>query len=101
MSDSARALVILVEFSVPSAQKVEFLELCAFDSSSSVRDEPGCLQFDALTTDDAPELVILYEVYADKAAFDAHLATPHYATFAAGVKALGLAEPKVRFLTRA
>lgn len=101
MSDHPDAFVILVEFTVPLARKARFLELCAFDSRSSVRDEPGCLHFDALTTDAAPELVILYEVYADKAAFDAHLATPHYATFAAGVKDLGLAEPHVRFLTRA
>lgn len=101
MSDSTGAFVILVEFSVPPGQKAEFLELCAFDSRSSVRDEPGCLQFDALTSDATPELVVLYEVYADKAAFEAHLETPHYATFAAGVQDLGLAEPKVRFLNRA
>ena len=92
--------VIIAEFSVTEAQKSEFLELCSFDSNSSVRDEPGCHQFDALTTEDAPDVVVLYEVYNDKAASEAHLATPHYAIFAEGVKRLGLPEPKVRFLTR-
>ena len=92
--------VILVEFTVTQAQKSEFLQLCSFDSISSVRDEPDCHQFDALTTEDAPDVVILYEVYADRSAHEAHLATPHYAIFSEGVKRLGLPEPKVRFLTR-
>lgn len=92
--------VIIAEFEVSAQRKEEFLELCRFDSTSSVRDEPGCRQFDALTIDDAPDAVVLYEVYDDKAAFDAHLATPHYATFAEGVKRLEVTQKQVRFLTR-
>ncbi len=92
--------VIIAEFEVPAASREEFLELCRYDSTSSVRDEPGCRQFDALTIDDAPDAVVLYEVYDDKAAFDAHLQTPHYATFADGVKRLEVTQKQVRFLTR-
>lgn len=92
--------VIIAEFEVTAEHKQEFLELCRFDSTSSVRDEPGCRQFDALTIDDAPDAVVLYEVYDDKAAFDAHKATPHYATFAEGVKRLQVTQKQVRFLTR-
>ena len=92
--------VVIAEFEVSSAQREEFLELCRYDSACSVRDEPGCRQFDALTIDEAPEAVVLYEVYDDKAAFDAHLATPHYATFAEGVTRLGVTQKQVRFLTR-
>lgn len=95
------AFVVLAEFSVSAEHKAEFLELCAFDSRSSLQHEPGCRQFDAQTMEDAPDVVILYEVYDDRAAFDAHLATPHYATFAAGVERLGVAKTLVRLLTRA
>ena len=92
--------VIIAEFEVSTANRQEFLELCRYDGTSSVRDEPGCRQFDALTIDETPDAVVLYEVYADRAAFDAHLATPHYATFAEGVKRLEVIEKQVRFLTR-
>jgi quinol monooxygenase YgiN len=39
--------------------------------------EPGCRQFDVCTSAD-DGLVFLYEVYDDRAAFDAHLAAPHF-----------------------
>ena len=96
----ADAYVIIAEFEVSAAHKEEFLELCRYDSTRSVQDEPGCQQFDALTIDEAPEAIVLYEVYDNKAAFDAHLATPHYALFAEGVERLGIKEKQVRFLTR-
>lgn len=101
MPDPAALFVVLAEFSVPAEHKAEFLKLCAFDATSSVRDEPGCRQFEAHTVEDAPEAVILYEVYDDRAAFDAHLQTPHYATFADGVERLGVAKVQVRMLTPA
>ena len=92
-------LVILAEFTVPSGHRDAFLELCAFDSTSSVRDEPGCLQFDVLTDPDVPDGVVLHEVYVDPAAFDAHKRTPHYATFAEGVSRLGVILTRLRMLS--
>ena len=94
------AYVIIAEFEVSAAHKEEFLELCRYDSTRSVQDEPGCRQFDALTIGEAPEAIVLYEVYDDKAAFDAHLRTPHYVIFAEGVERLGITKKQVRFLTR-
>ena len=101
MPDPTASFVVLAEFGVPAEHKTEFLEICAFDASSSVQKEPGCRQFEAHTVEGAPDAVILYEVYDDRAAFDAHLRTPHYATFADAVRRLGVAEIQVRMLTRA
>ena len=101
MPDASALFVVLAEFSVSAEHKAEFLQVCAFDATSSVRDEPGCRQFEAHVVEDAPEAVILYEVYDDQAAFDAHLATPHYATFAEAVERLGVAKVQVRMLSRA
>ena len=100
MAGSTGAFVVIAEFAVSPEHKQEFLELCAFDSRESEAKEPGCQSFAAHTVEESPEAVILYEVYEDRAAFDAHLATPHYATFAAGVERLGVAKTLVRFLTR-
>lgn len=47
--------------------------------------EPGCRQFDVCVTDDDPGRVFLYEIYDDRAAFDAHLASAHFKAFDATV----------------
>ena len=46
-----------------------------------------------------PNRVVLYEIYDDEAAFDAHLKTPHLATFRAGIESL-IVSRQVRRLTR-
>ena len=100
MAESKAAFVVLAEFSVASGQRAEFLDLCAFDGLRSTADERDCHQFDLVTSPESPEAVILYEVYTDQAAFDHHLTTPHYATFAQGLDRLGVTKTRVRFLTR-
>ena len=51
------------------------------NAARSVADEPGCHRFDVAVTEGAGGRFFLYELYTDRAAFDAHLATPHYAVF--------------------
>jgi quinol monooxygenase YgiN len=94
------SFVVIAEFAVPLPHRHDFLDLCAFDSLRSLTDEPGCHQFDVVTSPDDPTLVILYEVYTDQAAFNAHMCTPHYVTFAAGVDRLDVGKIQVRFFTR-
>jgi|TARA_B100000809_G_scaffold158069_1_gene155365 autoinducer 2-degrading protein len=48
------------------------------DAEGSVRDEPGCFRFDIMQDQEIPHRFYLYEVYADEAAFQAHLETPHF-----------------------
>jgi len=98
--DMAGQLTILAEFETTAETHQKFLEICAYDSERSVADEPGCEVFDALTPQDQADTVILYEVYKDRAAFDAHLETPHYKKFAAAVESLGIRLREIRYLTR-
>ena len=76
-----------------------FLELARTDASQSVAREPGCYQFDVTLDREQPNRVVLYEVYADEAAFDAHVQTPHLAAFRAGIEGL-IVSRQVRRLTR-
>ncbi len=55
--------------------------------------EPGAMRFDVLQQMDDPERFILYEVYRDEAAVDAHKATAHYAEWRDAV-ADWMAEPR-------
>lgn len=45
------------------------------------RDEAACSRFDVLTDPDRPGEVFLYEIYEDRAGFDAHHQTAHYREF--------------------
>ncbi|MGI9436119.1 MAG: putative quinol monooxygenase [Geminicoccaceae bacterium] len=78
---SSRKFVIVAEFEVKPEKIDRFMELAIEDASQSIAKEPDCLQFDVTILEDNPNHVLLYEVYADEAAFDAHLETPHCKVF--------------------
>lgn len=91
--------VVLAEFTVKPGKLEEFLTFARDDARGSVNNEPGCQRFEALTGEEHPDTVVLVEVYDSRAAFEAHLQTPHYLKFAEGSEAL-TADKKVRFLAR-
>lgn len=73
--------VLIVEFDVKPDCVDRFIEIVTENALASVRDEPGCRQFDVLQSPDEANRIVLYEVYDDAACFDAHRTTPHFATF--------------------
>ena len=74
--------VVIVEFELhPDASKADARELLAQNASASFRNEPGCLRFDVVESQNEAAAFTLYEVYADEAAFAAHLKTPHFRSF--------------------
>lgn len=94
---SEDAFVVIAEFVVKPECLEAFLALAADDARCSLADEPGCRQFDLVRPDDGAGTVLFYEVYDSRAAFDAHLATPHLARFRAGFPDLIRDERPVRF----
>ena len=90
--------VVIAEFQVKPGCMDKFLALAREDASHSLRDEPGCRRFDVTVIAGAPDRVLFYEIYDDRAAFEAHLGTPHLARFRAGFPALADPLP-VRFAT--
>ena len=46
------------------------------------RTEPGCVSYVAHQVEADPDTVLIYEQYRDKAALEAHRATPHFARWA-------------------
>jgi quinol monooxygenase YgiN len=91
--------VIVAEFEVEPDSIEQFLELAKADASQSVAKEPGCRQFDVTLEREAENRVLLYEIYDDEAAFDAHLQTAHLKAFRDGIEPLVL-NRMVRRLTR-
>jgi quinol monooxygenase YgiN len=75
--------VVTVEFGIDPRQFDQFLPLMLENARRSRDDETGCRQFDVCVDDTRSAVVYLYELYDDRAAFDAHLASPHFLSFAA------------------
>ena len=78
-------LVITVTFTVKPEHVEAFAAAMENQARASLENEAGCLQFDVCRDPDDPAVCFLYELYADKAAFDAHLASPHFRSFDATV----------------
>jgi quinol monooxygenase YgiN len=95
----AGPFVIIAEFEVRPGKLEQFLEHAEVDSRHSVADEPGCRQFTVTVDREQPDRVVLFEVYDDEAAFEAHLETPHLKAFRAGIEPL-IVSRHVRRLTR-
>jgi quinol monooxygenase YgiN len=77
--------VVTVEFVVKRDHAAAFLQAMVENARASREQEPGCRQFDVCTAPEDVATVFLYEVYADRAAFVAHLAAPHFKAFDAAV----------------
>jgi quinol monooxygenase YgiN len=75
--------VIWVVFEVKPEAIEKFYEAALDDSTCSVRDEPGCLQFDVLAPTAGSNKFAFYEVYKSRDAFTAHMEMPHFKRFAA------------------
>lgn len=91
--------VITVEFEIKPADLAAFLPLMSQNATASARDEPGCRQFDVCQDPDNPNHIFLYELYDDRAAFDAHLAAPHFTAFDKATSGM-IRSKTVRALTR-
>ena len=55
----------------------------AREDQAGTRKEPGCRQFDILVDPNDRTRVLLYEVYDDEKAFEAHQQTPHFKKYLA------------------
>jgi quinol monooxygenase YgiN len=80
--------VILVDFRLVAGSRSAFRRLIDDNARQSCRTEPGCRRFDVLEPDGEPDRVLLYEIYDDRAAFEAHTRTAHFARFDAASAAL-------------
>jgi quinol monooxygenase YgiN len=73
--------VVTVAFEIVPEHAGAFLEEMAANAKASREREPGCRQFDVCVRRGEPAFVFLYEVYDDRAAFEAHMRTVHFKAF--------------------
>lgn len=86
---------VVVLFRIREGEMASFLPAMRENARVSLAEEEGCHRFDVCTDAGRPDEVFLYELYTDRAAFDAHLASPHFRAFDSQVARM-VADKEVR-----
>lgn len=81
-------IAVCVTFDIKPKDMSAFLPLMHAQAKNSLEAEPECYQFDVCTQGENQNRVFLYEIYKDRAAFDAHLASDHFKTFDTAVASM-------------
>jgi quinol monooxygenase YgiN len=80
--------VRVAEIEVDPARHVAYEAALKEEIEASIRLEPGVLALHAVCGKDNPSHVIVFEMYADEAAYRAHLETPHFRRYKAAVEGM-------------
>jgi len=75
------AISLFVTITLKPGTRDKFVEVVKGHRGRVLDREPGCHRFDVLIPEENEDEICLYEVYADKAAFDLHVGTEYMATY--------------------
>lgn len=74
-------MVRIAELQIDPGQLEAYKALLAEEQAASVKLEPGVLMLHSVAIADNPTQIRLLEVYASRAAYEAHLKTPHFVKY--------------------
>ncbi|WP_066726288.1 putative quinol monooxygenase [Sphingomonas pituitosa] len=77
-TEATTPMVRIAEIEVDPTQLEAYKAILAEEQEASVRLEPGVLMLHSVAYKDAPTHIRLLEVYASKAAYEAHIRAPHF-----------------------
>jgi quinol monooxygenase YgiN len=77
-------IVRLAELEIDPATLPTYLALLREEIEASLAIEPGVLMLNAVQLRDAPHMVRLMEVYSSRAAYEAHIQSPHFLKYKTG-----------------
>jgi quinol monooxygenase YgiN len=90
--------VRIAELEIDPAQLEAYKAILAEEQEASVRLEPGVLMLHSVALNDQPNQIRLLEVYANRAAYEAHIKAPHFIKYKTStenmVRSLRLVETK-------
>ena len=72
------SFVLTVQLRVKRENVAAFMQHAIANGKAARETEPGCKTFDLLVDPQDPTRVMLYEVYVDEKAFEAHQQTAHF-----------------------
>jgi quinol monooxygenase YgiN len=81
-------VVRLAELHVDPGQLEEYRARLREEIDTSIRLEPGVLTLYAVSIKGEPTHIRIFEMYADSAAYEAHLRAPHFKKYKAGTQSM-------------
>ncbi|MBE0579441.1 antibiotic biosynthesis monooxygenase [Devosia sp.] len=81
-------IVRIARLEIDPAQLRDYLGFLKEEIEASIRLEPGVIMLHATARKDAPHLIQLLEVHASPAAYEAHIASPHFQKYKTGTMAM-------------
>jgi len=81
-------VVRLAELHIDPGQLEEYKAALREEIEASIRLEPGVLTLYALSVKGDPAQIRIFEMYADAAAYEAHLQTPHFRKYKTGTQGM-------------
>ncbi len=88
-------MTLLARFKVQPGKEDEFVRVLS-GLAAEVKNEPGTKRYELHRSVDDASTFLMYEDYADKAALDAHSATPYFKSAFPQLLALSVGRPEVR-----
>jgi autoinducer 2-degrading protein len=76
------SFVLVVNIKIKPENVARWMKM-ALENAREARKEPGCRQFEVLVDPKDGTKVLLFEIYNDEKAFEAHQATPHFKKYLA------------------
>ena len=77
----------------------DFRERMLIHAATCLREEPGCKRFDVNQSREDPTVFLMYELFVDEAAAEAHKATAHIADFVSRRESNGWLAARTIYLT--
>lgn len=77
-------LVRMAELEIVPARLEAYLAFLTEEIAASIEREPGVLMLHAVADKAEPHKIRILEVYASRAAYEAHIETPHFLKYKAG-----------------
>lgn len=90
---------LVVRFDIQPGREAEFDDLVTDTLTGVDQGEPGTLMYATHRVRSEPSARVFYEIYRDRAAFEAHEATAHTASFLAKRQQYLARPPRVEFLS--
>jgi quinol monooxygenase YgiN len=86
MAQEKNQMVRLAKIKVDPSQLEKYNAALKEQMATAVRVEPGVLTYYAVADKSDPANITILEIYADTAAYQAHIATPHFRKYKETVK---------------
>ena len=82
-AEQTQMIVRLSEIEIAPESLDEYVTILKKEAAASVRLEPGVISIFPMSQQDHPTKVRILEIYANRAAYESHLQTPHFQEYKA------------------